>query len=56
VRPRAQPVLRIDNREVMAARFVDPRALLAERILPPFLRAQLGGARPCPQPATPAGA
>ena len=49
-------MLRIDDRAMVAARFVDPQALLAERVLPPFLRAHLGGARPCPQPAPPAGA
>ena len=41
-----EPVLRIDNREIVAARFVEPRALLAEAVLPPFIRAYLGGARP----------
>jgi len=41
-----EPVLRIDNRRIVAARFVEPRALLAERVLPPFIRAYLGGARP----------
>ena len=40
-----EPVLRIDNREIVAARFVEPRALLAEAVLPPFIRAYLGGAR-----------
>ncbi len=35
----AEPVLRLDNREIVAARFVEPRALLAERDLPPFIRA-----------------
>ena len=43
---RAEPDLRIDNREIVAARFVEPRALLAEEGLPPFIRAYLGGARP----------
>ena len=42
----AEPVLRIDNREIVAARFVEPRALLAEEGLPPFIRAHLGGAHP----------
>ena len=37
-----EPVLRIDNREVVAARFVAPEALLAEPVLPPFIRAHLG--------------
>jgi hypothetical protein len=41
-----EPVLRIDNREIVAARFVEPRVLLAEAVLPPFIRAYLGGARP----------
>ncbi len=50
LRLRAEPVLRIDNREVVAARFVEPRALLAERDLPPFIRAYLGGACPRGQP------
>ena len=43
-----EPVLRTDNREIVAARFVEPRALLAEAVLPPFIRAYLGGARPSP--------
>ena len=42
LRLEAEPVLRIDNREIVAARFVDPQALLAESILPPFIRAHLG--------------
>ncbi len=46
LRLRVEPVLRIDNRDVVAARFVEPRALLAEAVLPPFIRAYLGGARP----------
>ena len=46
LRLRAEPVIRIDNREVVAARFVEPRALLAEEGLPPFIRAYLGGAHP----------
>ena len=46
LRLHGEPVLRIDNRKVMAARFVEPRALLAEPVLPPFIRAHLGGARP----------
>ncbi len=46
LRLRAEPELRIDNREIVAARFVEPRALLAEAVLPPFIRAYLGGARP----------
>jgi ADP-ribose pyrophosphatase YjhB (NUDIX family) len=53
LRLRAEPVLRIDNREIVAARFVEPRALLAEPVLPPFIRAYLGevyldGRRPPP--------
>ncbi len=40
-----EPVIRIDNREIVAARFVEPRALLAEAVLPPFIRAHLGGHR-----------
>ena len=54
LRLRAAPDLRIDNREIVAARFVEPRALLAERILPPFIRAHLGGAPPR-GPPPPAG-
>ena len=46
LRLRGETVLRIDNREIVAARFVEPRALLAEAVLPPFIRAYLGGARP----------
>ncbi len=42
LRLRAEPVLRIDDREVVAARFVEPRALLAEEGLPTFIRAYLG--------------
>ena len=42
----AEPVLRIDNREIVAARFVDPQALLAERDLPPFIRAHLAERHP----------
>ncbi len=40
-----EPDLRIDNREIVAARFVEPQAFLAEAVLPPFIRAYLGGAR-----------
>jgi 8-oxo-dGTP diphosphatase len=40
-----EPVIRIDGRGTVAARFVDPRALLAERVLPPFIRAYLGERR-----------
>jgi 8-oxo-dGTP diphosphatase len=42
---RAEPVLRIDNREIVAARFVEPQALLAEAVLPPFIGAYLGERR-----------
>lgn len=52
---RAEPVLRIDNREVVAARFVEPRALLAAHDLPPFIRAYLGEGHPDRQ-RPPAGA
>ena len=41
LRLREEPVLRLDNREIVAARFVDPRALVAEEVLPPFIRAYL---------------
>ena len=50
LRLRAEPVLRIDNREVVAARFVEPRALLAEEGLPTFIRAYLNDERLCLQP------
>ena len=46
LRLREEPVLRVDNREVVAARFVDPQVLLAADNLPPFIRAHLGGAHP----------
>ena len=45
LRLRAEPVLRIDNREIVAARFVEPQALLAADNLPPFISAHLGEAR-----------
>ncbi len=45
LRLRATPVLRIDNRKIVAARFVEPRALLAEGVLPLFIRACLGERR-----------
>jgi hypothetical protein len=45
LRLRAEPVLRIDNREIVAARFVEPQAPLAEGGLPPFIRACLGDER-----------
>jgi 8-oxo-dGTP diphosphatase len=38
---REAPALRIDRREIVAARFVDPATLLAERNLPPFVRIYL---------------
>ena len=44
-RLRAEPMIRMDHREGVAARFVEPRALLAEGGLPPFIRAYLGDAR-----------
>ena len=56
LRLRAEPVLRIDNREIVAARFVEPRALLAEAVLPPFIRAHLGEPHPVDQRRPPAGA
>jgi 8-oxo-dGTP diphosphatase len=46
---RSAPDVRIDNREIVAARFVDPQALLAEDVLPPFIRAHL--ADECPRGA-----
>ncbi len=49
LRLRAEPVIRIDNHEIVAARFVEPRALLAEDILPPFIRVYLGEGRPSAQ-------
>ena len=55
LRLRAEPALRIDNREIVAARFVEPRALLAEHDLPPFIRAYLGERHPDHQ-RPPAGA
>jgi 8-oxo-dGTP diphosphatase len=54
LRLRAEPMLRIDNREIVAARFVDPQALLAERGLPPFIRAHLAE-RHADDPRSPAG-
>ena len=44
LRLREEPVLRLDNREIVAARFVEPQALLAEEVLPPFIRAYLDDA------------
>ena len=43
----AEPEIRIDNREIVCARFVDPQALLAEGGLPPFIRAYLSEGRSC---------
>ena len=37
----AEPQLRIDRREIVAAEFVEPRILLTENNLPPFIRAYL---------------
>ena len=56
LRLRAEPVLRIDNREIVAARFAEPRALLAEAVLPPFIRAYLCQPDPVDQRRPPAGA
>jgi 8-oxo-dGTP diphosphatase len=56
LRLRAEPVLRPDNREIVAARFVQPRAPLAEPVLPPFIRAYLGQPDPDDQRRPPAGA
>lgn len=39
-----EPAIRVDNREIVAAAFMRPEALAAERVLPPFIRAYL--ARP----------
>lgn len=51
LRLRAAPVLHLDNREVVAAWFVDPRTLLGEPDLPPFIRAHLGGPDAAAEPA-----
>ena len=37
----AEPPLRMDGREIVAARFVEPRKLLAEKSIPPFVRDSL---------------
>ena len=37
LRPRAEPVIRIDKREIDAARFVDPQTPLAAEGLGPFI-------------------
>jgi 8-oxo-dGTP pyrophosphatase MutT (NUDIX family) len=37
----AAPAIRLDNREIVAARFVAPEALLRREDLPPFVRAYL---------------
>ena len=47
LRLRAEPAMRLDNREIVAARFVEPQTVLAADNLPPFIRAHLGEARPC---------
>ena len=46
LRLRGEPVIRIDDREIVAARFVEPRALLAADNLPPFIRDYLSGVGP----------
>ncbi len=56
LRLRAEPLIRIDNREIVAARFVEPQTLLSGDILPPFIRAYLGERRPDDRPRPPAGA
>ncbi len=43
---RTEPPLRIDNREITEARFVDPLALLAMDALPPFIREYLSEPSP----------
>ena len=43
----AEPEIRIDNREIVGARFVDPQMLLAEGGLPPFIHAYLSEGRSC---------
>ena len=35
------PALRLDNREVVAAQFMEPAAVLALPVIPPFIRAYL---------------
>ena len=47
LRLRAEPVLPSDNREIVAARFMEPQAPLAAANLPPFMRSDLVEARPC---------
>jgi 8-oxo-dGTP diphosphatase len=44
----AEPLLRIDNREVVDAYFVDPRVLLAERWVSPVIRTYLEGSAHLP--------
>jgi 8-oxo-dGTP pyrophosphatase MutT (NUDIX family) len=46
---RAEPPIRIDNREITEARFVDPLALLGMDDLPPFIRKYLSEPPPCRQ-------
>jgi 8-oxo-dGTP pyrophosphatase MutT (NUDIX family) len=44
---RAEPVIRIDGREIIGAWFMEPKALLAENGLPPFIRTYLGERHAC---------
>jgi 8-oxo-dGTP diphosphatase len=37
----AEPRLRVDNREIVGAEFIEPRSLLARTDIPPFMRAHL---------------
>ena len=37
----AEPVFKIDRREIVEAKFTEPRTLLAEKNLPPFIRSYL---------------
>jgi len=48
----AEPRLRIDNREVVAAQFIEPRALLAEVGVSPVIRAYLEDWSHAPQSGT----
>ncbi len=56
LRLHGEPVLRTNNREIVAARFVEPQMLLADAALPPFIRAYLREQRPVNQRRPPAGA
>ena len=47
LRLHGEPVLRTNNREIVAARFVEPQTVLAADNMPLFIRAHLGEARPC---------